>query len=253
MLFHACPMWCFSYRKLIASLSKKYRVIAPDLPGFGLSDKPEDFDYMLNSYIFLLEEFIQNLNLSRIHIVGHGWGGTIAMGYAVQHPGMIGSITMMNSIAFSHYSLPLRMVLCRVPFVGSFLTVYTKIMESGYRKLPGEIKRCYDIPLEEPNGKEPLLRFVQTIPSVPEADTVQSILAIEAGLWMFRRTPVRIIWGQKDWLYNKKALRLWHKNLPNAEIYSLPNAGRYIQEDVPEELENLITEFLDKNAEKTQN
>ena len=253
MLFHACPMWSFSYRKLIASLSKKYRVIAPDLPGFGLSDKPEDFDYMLNSYIFLLEEFIQNLNLSRIHIVGHGWGGTIAMGYAVQHPGMIGSITMMNSIAFSHYSLPLRMVLCRVPFVGSFLTVYMKIMESSYRKLPREIKRCYDIPMEGPNGKEPLLRFVQTIPSVPEADTVQSILAIEAGLWMFRRTPVRIIWGQKDWLYNKNALRLWHKNLPNAEIYSLPGAGRYIQEDIPEELENLITEFLDKNSEETKN
>ena len=64
---------------------------------------------------------------------------------------------------------------------------------------------------------------------------------------------VRIIWGQKDWLYNKNALRLWHKNLPNAEIYSLPGAGRYIQEDIPEELENLITEFLDKNSEKTQN
>lgn len=253
ILFHACPMWSFAYRKLIDSLSRKYRVIAPDLPGFGLSDKPEDFDYMLNSYIFLLEEFIQNLNLSRFHIVGHGWGGTIAMGYAVQHPNMIASIIMMNSIAFSHYSLPLRLVLCRFPFIGTFLTIYAKIMETGYRKLSGEVKRCYDIPLEGKNGKMPLLRFVQSIPSVPEADTVQAILSIEAGLWMFRRTPVRIIWAMKDWLYNKNALRLWHKNLPNAEIHSLPGAGRYIQEDAPEELENLIMEFLDKNSIQTHN
>lgn len=106
MLFHACPQWSFSYRKLIASLSRKYRVIVPDLLGFGLSDKPEDFDYMLNSYIFLLEEFIQNLSLSRINIVGHGWGGTIAMGFAVQHPNMISSVVMMNCIAFSHYTIP---------------------------------------------------------------------------------------------------------------------------------------------------
>lgn len=252
MLFHACPMWSFAYRNLIAELSKKYRVIAPDLPGFGLSDKPEDFDYMLNSYIFLLEEFIQNLNLTRFHIVGHGWGGTIAAGYAVQHPNMISSIIMMNSIAFSHYSIPLRLVLCRLPFLGPLLTAYMKILESGYRKLPREIKKCYDIPLEGKESKLPLLRFVQAIPAVPEADTVQAILAIEAGLWMFRTTPVRIIWAMKDWLYNKNALRLWHKNLPNAEIHTLAQAGRYIQEDAPEELETLITEFLDKNSRNSK-
>ena len=250
MLFHACPQWSFSYRRLIETLSQKYRVIVPDLPGFGLSDKPEDFDYMLNSYIFLLEEFIQNLALTRINIVGHGWGGTIAMGYAVLHPNMISSLVMMNSIAFSHYTIPLRLAVCRMPFIGAFLTVYLKAMESGGNKLSAEVKRAYKIPLEGKEGKYPLLRFVESIPSVPEAEAVQAILAIEAGLWMFRTKPVRIIWAMKDWLYNKNALHLWHKYIPNAEIHTLADAGRYIQEDAPEELESLITEFLDKNALK---
>lgn len=248
MLFHACPLWSFSYRKLIKTLSGKYRVIAPDLLGFGLSDKPEDFDYMLNSYIFLLEEFIQNLSLSRLNIVGHGWGGTIAMGYAVQHPNMISSLVIMNSIAFSQYKIPWKLAICRLPFIGPLLTVYCKILETGNKNLTPEIKKIYDIPTESPEGKYPLLRFVESIPSVPEAETVQAILAIEAGLWMFRTKPVRIIWAMKDWLYNKNALRLWHKNIPNAEIHTIAHAGRYIQEDAPEELETLIGEFLDKNA-----
>ncbi|MBP5182220.1 MAG: alpha/beta fold hydrolase [Lentisphaeria bacterium] len=248
MLFHACPQWSFSFRRLISSLSRKYRVIAPDLLGFGLSDKPEDFDYMLNSYILILEEFIQNLGLTRINIVGHGWGGTVAMGFAVEPPNMISSLIMMNSIAFSHYSIPLRLMICRLPLLGPLLTVYFKAMQSGGSKLPPDVRKAYALPLSGREGRYPLLRYVESIPSVPESDTVQAILAIEAGLWMFRTKPVRIIWAMKDWLYNQNALRLWHKNIPNAEIHTIADAGRYVLEEAPEELERLITEFLEKNA-----
>ena len=65
LLLHSCPAWSFAFRKLIKELSKDHRVIAPDMIGYGLSDKPDDYDYTLDSHIDNLERLTDALGIEK--------------------------------------------------------------------------------------------------------------------------------------------------------------------------------------------
>lgn len=252
VLFHACPFWSFSFREVIKEFSRDHRVIAMDLLGFGLSDKPAEFDYTINGYVAVLEEFLWRLGLNKMIFVLHGWGGTVGMGYAVRHPNFISSLVIMNSIAFSGHKLPWQLRLCRLPALGSLLVKCFLLYGSGHAALAPEVKNAYLLPFREEYSKSqnpllPVQKFIGSIPAVPEDDAAQSILSIESGLWSFRMKPVCIIWASHDFLYNRKALRLWHKCLPGAEIHTLERTTHYILEEQPETFNDILRDFLKKN------
>lgn len=248
VLFHSCPMWSFAYRALIREFSATHRVIAFDLPGFGLSDKPASFDYTLNGYINLTESFLSALNLTDMTFVLHGWGGTAAMGYAVRHPKRIASLVILNSMAFSDYSIPFRFRICRLPWLGAKLVVDMRIFLVGnLMKYKKEVVEAYEYPLQDRNARLAVYRFMKDIPIVPEADSALVMLEIETGLWMFRSKPVTLIWGMRDWLYTARSLDAWRRYLPNAEVNLLAKAGRYLQEDASDELIKIMRDFLNRN------
>lgn len=245
VMFHACPMWSFSFRDLIGELSKDHRVIAFDLPGFGLSSRPMDFDYTLNGFINLTEQFLNFLDLKEMTLILHGWGGTVGMGYAVEHPHQIKALIIMNSLGNSSYMPPLRLRLCRLPFIGPKLASAFKLLQTGRVKPQSrDVKEAYAFPYRDPAAFVVLQRFVEDIPTVPEADSVQRMLEIETGLWIFRSTPSLILWATRDWLYPLRLLKSWRHFLPDAQIHKIPGAGRYIQEDAPEQLRIIIREFI---------
>ena len=247
VLFHACPMWSFAYRRQIAEFSRDHRVIAFDMLGFGLSDKPSDFDYTLTGHINLTESLIGAMDLKDITLVMHGWGGTIGMGFAVRHPNLIAGLVVLNSMAFSDFPLPWRLYPCRAPWLGAKIILDLKMLQFGVNKLPPEIAEAYRYPFLSKESRIPLLRFIEDIPVTPEAESAQTILTIETRLWMFNNKPSCIIWAMRDWLYNVKSLKRWERCLPNASVHLLPDAGRYIQEDAPEKVNAIMREFLAEN------
>ena len=247
VMFHACPMWSFAYRDLIRKLSDDHRVIAFDLPGFGLSTAERNFDYTLNGYINITEAFLESLEIENVTLVLHGWGGTVGMGYAVRHPRHIRSLILFNTLSFTSSSLPLRLRICRIPWLGAKLVVDLNLLLFGNQYHSKEIAEAYDYPYRSYHSRYPLYRFVEDFPTVPESDSAQRIMEIEAGLWMFRSTPALILWGMKDWLYTPRQLKWWRRYLPGAEVHCLDRAGRYIQEDAPEELYRYIRDFFNKH------
>ncbi len=247
VLFHACPMWSFAYRRQIAEFSRDHRVIAFDMLGFGLSDKPSDFDYTLTGHINLTESLIGAMDLKDITLVMHGWGGTIGMGFAVRHPNLIAGLVVLNSMAFSDFPLPWRLYPCRAPWLGAKIILDLKMLQFGVNKLPPEIAEAYRYPFLSKESRIPLLRFIEDIPGTPEAESAQTILTIETRLWMFNNKPSCIIWAMRDWLYNVKSLKRWERCLPNASVHLLPDAGRYMQEDAPDKVNAIMREFLAEN------
>ena len=143
LMFHACPMWSFAYRRQIQEFAADHRVIAFDMLGFGLSDKPYDFDYTLTGHINLVESLIAALELKNITLVMHGWGGTIGMGFAVRHPNLVTALVILNSMAFSDFPLPWRLYPCRAPWLGSKIILDLKMLQFGVNKLPREIADAY--------------------------------------------------------------------------------------------------------------
>ena len=100
LMLHGNPTWSFYYRNLIQSFQKKYRCIAPDHIGCGLSDKPQDYNYTLSTHIDNLEQLVNSLGLKDITLVMHDWGGSIGMGLAVRQPKLIKRLIIFNTAAF---------------------------------------------------------------------------------------------------------------------------------------------------------
>ena len=86
LLVHGNPTWSFMWRNLILAFRDRYRVIAVDHIGCGLSDKPQAYSYRLQQHIDNLSQLVRELNLDNITLVAHDWGGAIGIGAALQSP-----------------------------------------------------------------------------------------------------------------------------------------------------------------------
>src|SRR5215211_8540881 len=98
VLLHGEPTWGFLYRKLIPPLAEVGRVVVPDLFGFGRSDKPlrrEDYSYDFHARS--LERLVEELDLRRLTLVVHDWGGPIGMRLAVEHPERVERLVILNT------------------------------------------------------------------------------------------------------------------------------------------------------------
>jgi haloalkane dehalogenase len=253
VMVHGNPTWSFYYRRLISEFSKDHRVIAPDHLGCGLSDKPQDFPYRLEVHIDHLEDLIMSLNLENITLVMHDWGGAIAMGFALRHPNKIRSLIILNSAAFSMSRIPLRINLCRIPWLGEkmvrnanlFCRLATTMAVT--KPLAPEVKKGLLLPYDNFENRVGVMKFIEDIPMGPEHPTYELLLEIEHGLWMFRETPVCIMWGMQDWCFTSRFLERWMMYYPQARALFLRNAGHYVLEDAYQDIIPYIRDFLLKN------
>lgn len=258
LMVHGNPSWSFMYRNLITEFSKKYRVIAPDHLGCGLSDKPQDFPYRLDSHIDNLESLVFSLNLEKVTLVLHDWGAAIGMGFAVRHPEKIARLIILNSSAFSMSWLPLRLSLLRIPWLNDKLVrnfnlyLNASLNMSNQRNLPPIVKKGFKFPYQNYNDRIAILSFIEDIPIDPEHVSFEVLLEIEHGLWMFRETPVCIIWGMKDWHFSYRYLKRWRLYYPQAQVLQIPDAGHYVLEDECIQSLMFMTNFLETTSVNTE-
>lgn len=248
LLLHSCPFWIVEFRQLINELRKDHRVVAIDQMGFGLSDKPRNFDYRIETHADHLERFIHELGLPRMTLLFHGRGAAIAMAVAVRHPDIVNGIVALNSMAFSDYQLPLRLQMCRLKWLGAKIIMNLNIFQRDINRLPREIRSAYLYPLLKKSNQHPVIRFIEDIPCAPEEPSAQTMFEIEAALWLLRDKPACIIWGMKDWLYKIKCFRKWVGYFPHSEQHILEKAGRCITEDAADEIVSIVSNFLKKNG-----
>ncbi len=237
VMVHGNPTWSFYYRRLISEFSKTHRVIAPDHLGCGLSDKPQDYQYRLETHIDNLENLLLTLELENITLVMHDWGGAIGMGFAIRHPQKIKSLVIMNSGAFSCDWIPWRIALCRTPWLGELLVRRFNLFSSMAlfmavkNRLPREVQKGYLFPYQNSEDRVAVLKFIEDIPMSPMHLSYEVLLQIEHGLWMFRENPVCLLWGMKDFCFTPKFLERWSRYYPQAKTYLMKNAGHYVLED----------------------
>ena len=101
LFVHGTPSWSFDFRKVINTLKSDFRCIAIDNIGFGLSDKPEHYDYSTQNHSKTLEKFVLGHNLTDLTLVVHDFGGPIGLYFAIQHPERIKKLIILNSWLWS--------------------------------------------------------------------------------------------------------------------------------------------------------
>jgi pimeloyl-ACP methyl ester carboxylesterase len=248
LFVHGTPEWSFGFRDQIKELSKEFRCIAIDMLGFGLSDKPADADYTCSAHSKRLEKLIEKLNLKKITLVANDFGGGISLRYAIDHPDNIERIVLFNTWMWSlkndpHYARPAKFM---NSMIGKFLYLnmnfpVNTIMPSsfGNRKLLTK-----QIHLHYKNA----LKKGERTAAHAFAKEIMNASEWWQNLWerigILENKPFLIFWGMKDKFIPPYELNKWRLRLPLAKVMVFDNAGHFVQEEKPEELNAGIKEFM---------
>ena len=254
LLVHGNPTWSYLWRNLIAQFAGRYRCIAPDHIGCGLSDKPDEDEYpfTLERRIEDLVHLIEHLDLKNITLIAHDWGGAVGMGAATRLPERFKQFAFLNTAAFRSPYCPLRIRLCRLPVLGRFaiqgLNLFahgTLWMASANRKnLTPAIRQAFLAPYNSWNSRLALYRFVQDIPLSPKHPSYETLLKIEESLPRFREYRVCLIWGMLDWCFSPEFLKRFLQFFPEAEVHRLERAHHLVVSDAPGEVAAALESFL---------
>jgi pimeloyl-ACP methyl ester carboxylesterase len=106
LFVHGTPSWSFDFRNVIKEMKQHYRCIAVDHMGFGLSDKPEQYDYTTPNHSSTLAYFVSQKQLNNITLVVHDFGGPIGLNFAMQYPEKIRRLAIINSWLWSSEADP---------------------------------------------------------------------------------------------------------------------------------------------------
>lgn len=238
VMLHGNPTWSFFYRNAVLALRSRQRCLVPDHIGMGLSDKPETYPYTLATRIADVEALVSSLAIKKIHLIVHDWGGAIGFGLAVKDPARVGRITILNTAAFRSKRIPSRIALCRSRPLGTWIVrglngfagpAATMAMHT--RCLSAAERQGYLFPYESWANRVAVDAFIKDIPLEPEHISYPTLQTIEAGLTQFRAHAVNIVWGGKDFCFNRYFLEEWRVFLPQAAVTLLPNVGHYVLDD----------------------
>lgn len=251
LMLHGNPTWSFYYRELVQALSPNLRCVAPDHIGMGLSDKPVNYPYTLETRIADIEALVVKLRFKRVHLVVHDWGGAIGFGFADRHPEMIGRIVILNTAAFRSLEIPARIKLCKLPWIGPFIVRAfngfagpATWMAMNRRALSTDEKHAFLFPYKTWRDRIAVSAFVQDIPLSPAHRTFETLSRVEKGLAQFRDHAVLILWGGKDFCFNDHFLARWRGLLPKAEVHRFDDAGHYVLADAREQAVPKAAAFL---------
>ena len=255
LMLHGNPTWSFYYRELVQALSPNLRCIVPDHIGMGLSEKPGNYSYTLETRIADVEALVAKLGLKKVHLVVHDWGGAIGFGFADRHPEIIGRIVILNTAAFLSLRIPARIQLCKLPLIGPFVVRALNgfagpatWMAMNRRALTTDEKDAFLFPYSSWRNRVAVSAFVQDIPLSPAHPTFGMLERVEKGLAQFRDRSVLILWGGKDFCFNDEFLARWRELLPKAEVHRFDDAGHYVLADAREQAVPRATAFLCSKA-----
>ena len=252
LLVHGNPTWSFAWRNLIKDLSSDYRVLAVDHVGCGFSEKPRDYPYVFGRHIDNLCRFIEALDLGQLTLLGHDWGGAIGMGAAVRLPTRFSRFVLLNTAAFRSRRIPLRIAVCRIPFLGAvcvrgfnlFARAALWMAVEKHERMTPAVKAGYLAPYDSWRHRVAVLRFVQDIPLSDAHPSYSTLAAVEEGLAQFQASPMLLVWGERDWCFTPDFLREFQRRFPQAETLRIADAGHYVFEDAPERIIPRVREFL---------
>lgn len=258
MLLHGWPEFWYSWRFILPELSKKYTVVAPDLRGFNLSDKPKGIEaYQTKHIIEDVKQLVHHLGFQKCYIVGHDWGGAVAWHFATAFPGMTQKLAILNcphpKLMFkSLVTNPIQLMRSWYMLSFQLPIVPELIMSQFLQQLFERNMRGWLYHPENMTDRDIQL-YVQAF---REKDALtSSINYYRAGLRHGLhpdvkkkkvKVPTRVIWGRND-----KALGVeLNKNLGDVvdarhEVRYIDECSHWVQVDQPARVNELLLEFFD--------
>ncbi len=250
VLLHGIAGTSATWDDLIPRLSRRHRVLAPDLLGHGESAKPEG-DYSLGAYANVLRDLLEVLGHERATLVGHSLGGGIALQFAYQFPERCERLVLVSSgglgrevhpvlraaaLPGAEVVLPWLSVAARqsvgrvVHALGSLGLRASADLEESWRSF---------VSLEEPDARRAFLHTVRGIIDLHgQRVSAQSRLYLAAGM------PTLILWGEKDRLIPVRHAREAHERIAGSRLEIFSGAGHFPWRDEPARFADVLLDFV---------
>ncbi len=246
LFLHGNPTWSFLYRGVIIRLRKKFRCIALDYPGFGLSAHPENYGYTPAEHADVVRELVRHLDLTDLTIMGHDWGGPIGMRVALDELPRLRALVMgntwywpldawhMKAFAYVMSSAPMQSQIFKRNFF------VDKIIPFGVKyPLAEEVLNHYREPLATPKSRVGVAEFARQL--------------LESSLWLgeladavqdhLANVPLLLTWGIQDVAYSRVFMERFREDFRLSTLHRL-DGKHFIQEDAPGEIADAIEAFL---------
>ena len=250
LLMHGEPSWSFLYRAMIRVLTAEgLQIVAPDLVGFGRSDKPaERSDYTYARHVEWMRELLfDRLRLTDVTLVGQDWGGLIGLRLVGEHPDRFARVVAANTFLPTGDTSPGEAFFNWQRFsqeVEVFPTGF--IVNSGcVTDLKPEVQAAYDAPYPEESFKAGARAFPMLVPSSPDDPAHDANVAAWVGLAAFSR-PFLTAFGDRDPITNGSD-RVLQDRIAGAQGQphtTIVGAGHFLQEDRGEDLARVVAAFV---------
>ena len=269
LFVHGNPTWSFHWRRLVEAFRGRYRCVALDHLGCGLSDKPQRL-LTLDDHIENLCELVEELALDRVTLVAQDWGGAIGLGAMLRMRERLERIVLFNTGAFPPRYIPWRIRACRIPVLGRlavqganlFSLAALRMTLARKSRLEPEVAAGYLAPYDSWANRCAVYGFVKDIPSPRRrvspklafeirrnSTTWQTLEEIELKLPTLADRPSCLIWGMRDWCFRPDCLDRFVEAWPRTEVHRLADVGHWVVEDAPEESMAIVESFLAKHSE----
>jgi haloalkane dehalogenase len=248
VLLHGEPTWSYLYRKMIPRLGHAGRVLAPDLIGFGRSDKVTDADwYTYEHHVDSIRQFLERLELERVTLVVQDWGGPIGLRVATSCPGRFARLVILNTGLFnpSRGPTPAWMMFKEFVEANSDLPISMLIQGATATNLSDDVLRGYEAPFPTAGSKAGAVAFPRLVPVAPDGAGAAAMLEAREALNRWEK-PTLVAFSDSDPIFPAASGRRWVERIPGAVGFELiEGASHFLQEDKGEEVAAAILRFLD--------
>jgi haloalkane dehalogenase len=247
IFMHGEPSWSFLWRKVIPPVRDAgFRCVAPDLAGFGGSDKPVDIDwYSYDRHTAMTATLLEDLDLRGATIVVHDWGGPIGLRLAVEHPQRIDRLVILDTGLFTGHQRMTDAWIAFRDFVERTEDLPVGFLVRGAcKKDPGdEVIAAYDAPYPNLASKAGARAFPLLIPRSPDAPGAAAGQLVQDALREDRR-PTLILWADSDPVLPFKVGESFAAAIGGPAPRPIEDASHFLQEDQGPLIGQLIADWL---------
>lgn len=244
LLLHGLGASSYSWRFALPEFARDYEVFAPDFPGFGRSEKPWSFDYSIAGLHAWLIALMDELGLERARVAGNSMGGVVALWAAMETPARVERMALLGTPAYPE-NRPRALWPLGWPVLGPLLE--SMLGETSLRwlakstfvdqsKVTEELIAEYGEPLKTAAGRRAVAEFIRH--AVP-ADYRERIVRYREV-----SQPALVLVGESDQMVGSAGAERLARDLPNARFVCLERCGHAPQEDAPERVNALLTDFF---------
>jgi pimeloyl-ACP methyl ester carboxylesterase len=239
---HGNPGPADDWRDLLARAGELGRAVAPDMPGYGRAGQPKDFPYSVDGYAGHLAALLDQLGITRAHIVAHDFGGPWALAWAARHPGALASATLINTGVLAGYRWHHYARIWRTPVIGEVFQATAS--RPAFRLLLGrenprltrdQIDRIYDASRSWAT-KRAVLKLYRATPAATLAAPAAALRPLDR--------PALVIWGTQDAYLPWEQAERQRQAFPSARVELLHGHGHWVMLEDPRRVASLVIPFL---------